>query len=95
MTEEQLGCFLVSNGLHAESNGALLAPEGEKMGTVALVDDGTFPVLVCEEGYRQGEDEVRAWWPEFRPAWVIVTPDPSASSGQALWKSGRPWGRAR
>ena len=84
MTEEQLDCFLVSNGLHAESNGALLVPEGEKMGTVALIDDGTFLALVCEEGYRQGENEVTAWWPEFRPAWVIITPDGGMEVGSTL-----------
>ncbi len=84
MTGEQLGCFLVANGLHAEPNGALFAPGGEKVGTVALVGDGAFLALVCEESYRQGEDEVRAWWPEFRPAWVIITPDGGMEVGCTL-----------
>ena len=84
MSREQLGCFLVANGLRAEPDGTLLAPKGEKVGTVTLVDGGTLLILVSEEGYRQGEDEVRAWWPEFRPAWVIVAPDGEIEVGDTL-----------
>ena len=84
MTGEQLDCFLVANGLRIEPSGTLLAPEGEKVGTVALVDDGTFLARVFEESYRQGENEVTAWWPEFRPAWVIITPDGGMEVGSTL-----------
>jgi hypothetical protein len=84
MTKEQLDCFLVANGLHAEPDGALLAPKGEKVGAVTLVDGGAFRILVSEEGYRQGEDEVKVWWPEFRPAWVLVAPDGEIEVGDTL-----------
>jgi hypothetical protein len=84
MTKEQLDYFLVANGLRTEPVGALLAPKGEKVGTVTLVDGDTFLNLVSEEGYRQGEDEVKAWWPEFRPAWVLVAPDGEIEVGDTL-----------
>ncbi len=88
MTGEQLDCFLAANGLHVDPDGALLAPGGEKVGTVAPIDEGTFLALVFEEGYRRGEDEVTAWWPEFRPAWVIVTPDGGTEIGDTLGPGG-------
>ena len=84
MTGEQLDRFLAANGLHVDPDGALLAPGGEKVGTVAPVDGGTFLALVFEEGYRRGEDEVTAWWPEFRPAWVIVTSSGETEIGDTL-----------
>jgi hypothetical protein len=84
MTKEQLDCFLVANGLRAEPDGALLAPKDEKVGTVALTDEGVFLTFIPQEGYRQGEDEVSAWWPEFRPAWVLVAPDGEIEVGDTL-----------
>ena len=46
MTREQLDCFLAANGLRAEPDGTLLAPKGEKVGTVTAVDMDTFLALV-------------------------------------------------
>jgi hypothetical protein len=84
MNREQLDCFLVANGLRTGPDGALLAPKGENVGTVTLVDGGAFLILMSEESYRQGEEEVKAWWPEFRPAWVLVAPDGEIEVGDTL-----------
>jgi hypothetical protein len=84
MSREQLDCFLIANGLCVGSEGAVLAPRGEKVGTVTSVDGGTFLILVSEESYRRGEDEVKVWWPEFRPAWVLVAPDGEIEVGDTL-----------
>jgi len=84
MTREQLDCFLAANGLHAGPDGVLLAPEGEQVGAVTRTGEGAFLVHVCEEGYRQGQDEVKAWWPEFRLAWMFVKPDGETEYGDTL-----------
>ena len=76
--------FLTVDGLHVESTGALLAPRGEKVGTVIQIGEGASLVLIFEEGYTRGRDEVRAWWPGFRPAWIIVTDDGKTKVGDAL-----------
>ena len=84
MSGEQLARFLTVDGLHVESTGALLAPRGEKVGTVIQIGEGASLVLIFEEGYTRGRDEVRAWWPGFRPAWIIVVADGETEIGDTL-----------
>jgi hypothetical protein len=84
MTGEQLDRFLAANGLHAGPGGALLAPRGEQVGVMIRVGAGAFLALVYEEGYRQGDDEVVAWWPGSRLAWALTVPGGETEVGSTL-----------
>jgi len=83
MTEEQLVCFLVANGLRRDGN-QLLAPEGEVVGVITRVGRGPQVVTVFEEKHRRDGCEVTAWWPAFRPAWTLLTPDGGVEVGETL-----------
>jgi hypothetical protein len=70
LTAEQLSLFLAANGLGVDS-GELLTPAGARTGFVAGAD-GVFCLTLCEDGYTADEIEVKAWWPGFRAAWIVV-----------------------
>jgi hypothetical protein len=70
LTAEQLSLFLAANGLSVDS-GELLTPTGTRVGFAAGAD-GIFCLTLCEDGYTADETEVKAWWPGFRTAWIVV-----------------------
>ena len=84
MTREQLADFLISNGLVMAPDGAITAPQGETVGQTFATGSDSFLVIVLEEGYTRGEDRVTAWWPGFRPAWVMTTADGKTEVGDTL-----------
>jgi len=71
LTREQMDGFLAANGLTIGPDSALLTPDGEKIG-VAVENERSFHLTVFEEAYRHGQTTVKAWWPGFRTAWIIV-----------------------
>jgi hypothetical protein len=51
LTKEQMDGFLTANGLTAGPDGALLTPDGEKIGAT-VEGGGLFHLTIFEEAYR-------------------------------------------
>jgi hypothetical protein len=72
LTAEQLSLFLATNGLGVDrASGKLLTPGGQEVGVVADAG-GVFRLTLFEEEYTIYGTVVKAWWPGFRTAWIIV-----------------------
>ncbi len=62
--------YLEANDLRVQ-DGELLAPTGARIGKAVEAGD-TVLLVVFEEGYGRGGVRVTAWWPHFRPSYVLV-----------------------
>ena len=74
LSQEQLGRFLTANGLRLTEGGFVVAPEEDLVGLIAGNRRG-FYVVIFEESYHQEHCTIKAWWPSFRPAWIIFGGD--------------------
>jgi hypothetical protein len=84
LTAEELSLFLAANGLSMNrTSGKIFTPAGIEVGFVADTD-GVFRLTLCEEEYTLDETEVKAWWPGFRTAWIIVGAREPAEIGPTL-----------
>ncbi len=70
LSREAFRRYLEANDLQVQ-DGYLLTPLGTKIGKA--IDTGAAVLLVIfEEGYTQGNAHVTAWWPHFRPSYILV-----------------------
>jgi hypothetical protein len=86
LTWPQLDAFLAANGLELGLQSAVYVAgdPGTIVGRVTA--DGDQVVLSIMEAVEPHNDEgfVKAWWPDFRRAWIIVGDSPEVDIGPCL-----------
>jgi len=70
LSREGAGRHLEANDLQVQ-DGELLTPTGVRIGRAVEVGDVVL-LVVFEEGYSRGNTHVTAWWPHFRPSYVLI-----------------------
>ena len=62
--------YLAANDLRVQ-DGKILTPTGVGIGRAVEGGDVVL-LIVFEEGYSRGDTHVTAWWPHFRPSYILV-----------------------
>jgi hypothetical protein len=89
LTVGQLARFTSANGMRLDGS-RLFAPNGKNVGRVRLARGAPLILSAIQESYvlpaQAGHDgcEITAWWPAFRPAWMLVTGDGEVEVGDML-----------